>query len=616
MFFEVLEDRTLLAGVTILTHGDRGNITGWIAATADDIQQRLGGTDAASEYVMKVGSDGVESFTLEDGNKPFDQTTKAEAIIKLDWSAISDETHFTDDVAATVANYLLTSHSGVPDFTQLPFHLIGHSRGASLMVALSYDLGQRGIWVDQLTNLDPHPIGQIKIPFIGTFGDAKMATYDNVIFSDTYYRNGGSDIIDPHGQAVDGSFNLDLKDSVQKTHEFSAHLSVTAYYDGTVNLDATNDNDALIHDSWYDDSATKPPRDQIGYYFSRVGGGTRPMSGVSTTFGGTAARSSVKLKGTQYANVINPRIVGTSIVGIDQPISLKALYNDSDSSAKVTFFLDADQNPYNTNTALMLGTKSVSSTADPASVTMSTKIPNIGTGTYFLGTKITDSQGHVRYEYAQSSIDVERADFTTFKNGVASVTGTSKKDTIVIAGSGSGADALLRVTRNGLTQTIDTPNIVQVNVDAGGGNDKVIGDTGAPVMYVLGGDGDDTLMGGAGNDTLTGGAGRNKLYGGDGDDRLNGSSGHDQLFGQNGNDRLYGNAGDDQLDGGGGVDHLFGGDGNDLLIGGGGNDHLNGDAGKDTLLGGAGADIETGGTQLDTGEQDGTDTLISVETVL
>jgi len=408
MYIEVLENRTLLAGVTILTHGDAGNITGWIAATADDIQQRLGGTSAASEYVMKVGSDGVESFKLESGNRPFDQTSKAEAIIKLDWSSIADTSHFTADVASTVADYLLTSHTGVPDFTQLPFHLIGHSRGASLMVALSYDLGRRGIWVDQVTNLDPHPIPSFSIPFVGSFGDADMKTYQNVIFADTYYRNGGSDIIDPHGQKVDGSFNANLNNSVQKTHEFSAHMSVTAYYDGTVNLKAIDDNDALIHSSWYDHSADKPPRNRTGFYFSQAAGGERPMSGVSSAFGGKADRSSVKRKGTQYANIINARIVGTVTVATHQRVTFKAIYNDSDSAAKVTFFLDKDQNPYN-GSARVFSTKRVSASSDPHSVLMSAKVTGIGAGIYYLGTKITDANGHVRYTYGAHAVRVKHA---------------------------------------------------------------------------------------------------------------------------------------------------------------------------------------------------------------
>ena len=205
---ELLEVRTLFAGVTILTHGQSGNITGWIAAAADAIQQRLGGTSAASNYSLTVDDVGngaeVTEFKLVSGNKPLDQTTAGEAIIKLDWSDVSHGTVTTQEVARLAADYLLSAHKGVPDFTQLPFHLVGHSRGASLITALAGDLGERGIWVDQATNLDPHPVT----------GDVGMETHANVIFSDTYYQIDESTKLDPDGQPVDGSHNLNLKDSV------------------------------------------------------------------------------------------------------------------------------------------------------------------------------------------------------------------------------------------------------------------------------------------------------------------------------------------------------------------------------------------------------------------
>src|SRR5262245_53425115 len=95
MYFEVLETRTLLAGVTILTHGNEGTISGWVRSAADAIQDRLGGTSAASQYVMKLDANGVDSFTLEAGNKPLEQTSKGEAIIRLDWSDIANSDHFT-----------------------------------------------------------------------------------------------------------------------------------------------------------------------------------------------------------------------------------------------------------------------------------------------------------------------------------------------------------------------------------------------------------------------------------------------------------------------------------------------------------------------------------------
>src|SRR2546430_3252723 len=93
MFIDTLENRTLLAGVTLLAHGLNGNIDGWIAGAADAIQARAGGTSAASQYVMKLDSSGaaivVKSLALEDGNLPLEQTSAGEAIIKLDWSKIS-----------------------------------------------------------------------------------------------------------------------------------------------------------------------------------------------------------------------------------------------------------------------------------------------------------------------------------------------------------------------------------------------------------------------------------------------------------------------------------------------------------------------------------------------
>jgi hypothetical protein len=405
MYLEVLENRTLFAGVTILTHGNEGNITGWIASAAAAMQVRFGGTDAASIYIMKVGSDGVESVTLADGNKPLEQTTKSEAIVELDWSSIADTSHFTDGVASNVADYLLNTHSGVPDFKQLPIHLIGHSRGASLMVALSYDLGQRGIWVDQVTNLDPHPIGQISIPFIGTFGDAKMRTYSNVIFADTYYRNGGIDLIDPHGQSVGGSFNQNLNDTVQKTHELSAHMSVTAYYHGTIDFNAKQNGDALVHSSWYGTTPDKPPRDATGFYFTQEVGGPRALSGLSTTFGGKAARSTVKLKGTQWANIISPRMLGKSHVGQHQKVTFKALYGDSDSSDTVTFFFDRNQNPYD-GTSHLFSDMSVPTSDAPHSAKLTARITSHLSGKYFLGAQITDAQGHVRYIYSSRVITV------------------------------------------------------------------------------------------------------------------------------------------------------------------------------------------------------------------
>jgi Ca2+-binding RTX toxin-like protein len=607
---EILEPRTLFAGVTILTHGQSGNTSGWITAAADAIQARLGGTSAASEYSLTVDDVGngpeVTELKLVSGNKPLDQTTAGEAIIKLDWSDISHGSVSTQTVARLVADYLTVPHAGFPDFTQLPFHLIGHSRGASLITALAGDLGQRGIWVDQATNLDPHP----------TNDDVAMETHSNVIFSDTYYQTDEDTVLDPDGQPVDGSYNLNLNNSVGKEPGGSAHVAVTAYYHGTIDFNADNNIDAPIFSSWYDHSATKPARDQTGFAYSLIGGLARPADGVGTAFGGSADRSSpVKLSGTQWGNVINTRVEGTSKVGLDQPITLKAIYNDSDSADHVTFFVDSDQNPLDGD-AKTLGTIQTKAVDDPHSITMDTKISGISAGLYYVATKISDLDGHVRYSYSQAPIDLAVTNFASFSNGIASVIGTGKSDDIVVSCEGSGKSFITHATLNGFQQTLDTPNLTQVSIDGGAGDDTIIGGDGTPAMYAFGGDGNDRIEGGSGNDTLSGGAGKNTLSGNDGADRLNGSGGHDQLFGGNGDDRLYGNGGNDTLDGGGGVNRLFGGDGDDQLIGGNSNDKLYGENGNDTLTGKGGSDIEDGGHGTDTAQQDGTDILTSIETIV
>ncbi|MBI4183235.1 MAG: right-handed parallel beta-helix repeat-containing protein [Proteobacteria bacterium] len=174
------------------------------------------------------------------------------------------------------------------------------------------------------------------------------------------------------------------------------------------------------------------------------------------------------------------------------------------------------------------------------------------------------------------------------------------------------------------------------------GNDRLIGGHGDDDLF--GGEGNDTLIGGHGDDDLFGGEGNDRLIGGQGEDSLFGEDGSDRLIGGHGNDRLFGGAGDDVLYGdgpghGGGSglagasgsgsgiafdDYLNGGAGDDLLHGGGGDDILDGGAGTDTAMySGDSGDYSTrvvDGNLVITDDEpldgdDGTDTLIDVETL-
>ena len=92
-----------------------------------------------------------------------------------------------------------------------------------------------------------------------------------------------------------------------------------------------------------------------------------------------------------------------------------------------------------------------------------------------------------------------------------------------------------------------TLNTSSVNIDAGAGNDGLIGSSAA-----------DTLAGGAGNDIL---------FGRDGNDLVQGGDGNDSMLGGGANDTMLGGAGDDTLIGANGSDELIGGSGNDILQG-------------------------------------------------
>jgi PKD repeat protein len=108
---------------------------------------------------------------------------------------------------------------------------------------------------------------------------------------------------------------------------------------------------------------------------------------------------------------------------------------------------------------------------------------------------------------------------------------------------GSGGDDHIRIS-----ERVKIPT----NIQAGDGNDDVVGGGGADVID--GGAGDDDLRGRPGNDDIAGGAGKDLLRGDSGDDHLNGGDGNDLLVGGSGDDSLTGGAGRDQFTGRGGAD--------------------------------------------------------------
>jgi Ca2+-binding RTX toxin-like protein len=107
-----------------------------------------------------------------------------------------------------------------------------------------------------------------------------------------------------------------------------------------------------------------------------------------------------------------------------------------------------------------------------------------------------------------------------------------------------------------LASVISHPVATDLVIDAGNGDD-----------YVLGGTGNDTLTGSYGDDDLEGDLGNDTIDAGDDDDSY-----------------IDGGPGDDTIDAGNGDDFLAGGEGNDVLQGANGDDSYEGDDGDDTFV--------------------------------
>ncbi|MEG3179553.1 beta strand repeat-containing protein [Sphingomonas sp. LT1P40] len=150
-----------------------------------------------------------------------------------------------------------------------------------------------------------------------------------------------------------------------------------------------------------------------------------------------------------------------------------------------------------------------------------------------------------------------------------------------------------------------------------------VGNNVTTIIYLNGGDGDDTLIlgtgengggrilfqAGAGNDTVVYGSNsQNFVNGGEGVDTLDlrlaisapfSYAGFEIILGSGAADSFNGGAENNELYGFGGNDTLSGGDGNDILEGGDGDDIVYAGGGDDLIVGGAGADQMSGGSGVD-----------------
>ena len=371
------------AGTTIIVHGFASGTTDWVRSMAESVRAVSGGN------IVQATLTGAGSAVNVAFSTPFYSNSAANAlgpngsghlIVMVDWSDIDT---FTDQYSGipgysteVVANFLdqaITSQH--PNVYNGPIHLIGHSRGGSLGMALAERLGKRGIWVDHQTTLDRHPV-------IWTIGNdfPHSEASSNVVFADDYFST--SIFRQPEGYPTFGAHQRDLSAFVDGSESLGgcgglfaiyipvgnkAHTQVHTYYHGTVDTTSTCDgaSGTKIESMWYTGAADRPLRTNTGYaaFARRMGGANLsatpwPANGINQQFGsgmlgGAASRRPVAFDSAlEPTNGAWPNVMatpqGSNSFTAGDTIPIGYLYQRvAGSGMDLVIELDNDTNPFN-----------------------------------------------------------------------------------------------------------------------------------------------------------------------------------------------------------------------------------------------------------------------------
>lgn len=428
------------AGVTVITHGLNGNVTGWVTGMATNVPVHPGfrGTNF-SIYNMTFVPAGGGGFTLSAtrtaGGAPTNSQS-GEVIVKLNWSNLADGNSYnTYQVAGFVLPALLNtnfiSELGGHALAEFPLHFIGHSRGGSLLCEVSRLLGTNGIWLDHLTTLDPHPMNAPGFPFDGSYAaiDALMNTYENVLFHDNYWQNSDFFVF---GQSVAGAFVRKLTSLTGGYGGIGgAHSDVHLWYHGTINTNTpTSDAEVSLlaaqRTAWWSAYETQGAR--AGFIYSLIGGADRSstVQPVGLGFemirdgynqwwdlgaGVTNNRTALPANNGAWPNVVKFNRTTTNRVEQGQGMPVKFYYQwaqPGSSLATIRIHLDTDLNPLNTNQTLLReiivpGTGAGFVSFSTTNLTLAAT--NVAPGNYTVLATITGG-GRTRHLYAPEAVEV------------------------------------------------------------------------------------------------------------------------------------------------------------------------------------------------------------------
>ena len=378
--------KAIATGVTVITHGLNGNVDGWITGMATNVPnyRRFPGTNFTCYQLSFSNFNNAYYLTTARvaGNAPTNSDT-GEIVVKLDWRQLADGNSYnTYQVAAAVLPALLStnfiSELGGHALAEFPLHLMGHSRGGSLICETSRLLGTNGIWVDHLTTLDPHPLNDPAFPlddFLYDAVDAPARTYENVLFHDNYWQNAAA--FGVTGLSVEGAYSRRLTAFTGGySGTASQHSDVHLWYHGTIDWRVpTSDTEVSLSSTertnwWvtYENGGTN-----AGFNYSLIGGADRTSMDMPLGLGtdlirdgfnqnwdlgaGTSPnRTALPANNGGWPNLIKFNRITTNVVEQGQSTPLQFYYQwarPNTSLATIRIYLDADFNPLNSNQTLL-----------------------------------------------------------------------------------------------------------------------------------------------------------------------------------------------------------------------------------------------------------------------
>lgn len=418
----------LCGGVTLVTHGFNGNVTDWVIPMCNKMAQyrTFPGTNVSIYQISVTESSGVYNVSQSflDGVSAT-ASDSGEILLALDWSTLSSGGTPTTTIASLTAAALLDPNF-IPDMNghalaELPLHFVGHSRGGSVITELARYLGAQGVWVDQVTTLDPHPVSG--------FGDPPITNYANILFADNYWQNLGDGLLVPNGQAVTGAYNRHLL-NLDGGYS-SSHSDVHLWYHGTIQLTTpASDTQATItsaeRTNWWTGLNLEQAGTNAGFLYALIGGGNRfstlepagtglgrIVDGMNKVWdvgaGVSPNRSRLPIDNGVWPNLLRLNLISTNVLHAGQPLSVAFYYQfglSGANTAQLQLYLDRDLNPYGAN-QILIGSTTLSGTGtNNVNYTTAFPTPNPSTappGTYFLFARLTAGT-FSRYLYAPQKV--------------------------------------------------------------------------------------------------------------------------------------------------------------------------------------------------------------------